>query len=305
MRTFSNPDKPVQLVKHYDQIPKSKLTWPCRVEKKYDGVYCALVADGVFLRTLSRTGKEFYGGLIAALANDPVVLNIETNMVAICELINPLVSLEELSGLVNPNRVNNWTDLEFDVMHDGAKLIVHDYIHIDAFFNGFCAVPFWERLQDLQYTFPDESRAEGFTCISEENMFAFADKVIADGGEGIVRKELDAAWEAGHKGWRATKIVRGVSYDLEAINVKFGEGKRTGRIAAIQFLLNDKPFWADLGKGWDDAQREALTHEFLLDRKNVVGKIFKVKALQISSKGVLRLPKVEEMRIDKFDQDTI
>jgi len=92
------------------------------------------------------------------------------------------------------------------------------------------------------------------------------------------------------------KIVKQVSYDLECIGVEEGEGKYKGKIANLLFKWKDgQTIKAMLGEGW--------THQDAKDMwespSTYIGKVYKVYALQESSKGKLRLPKVGERRFDK------
>ena len=117
-------------------------------------------------------------------------------------------------------------------------------------------------------------------------------------------KQLRAKYCPGHKGWRAVKDVRGVHLDLKCLNIEMGKPgtKREGQINKLQFCLPgcNKPFWADLGKGWTDEKRNELTY----DRNTIIGRIYHVRGLQISSTGkAIRLPKVMEERIDKEQPD--
>lgn len=146
---------------------------------------------------------------------------------------------------------------------------------------------------------------------SYEEIEQIAERYIAAGLEGVVVKQPDASWLAGHKGYRAMKIVRGVSLDLRCVGVLYGKGKRAGQIAALEFEYKGNKFKADLGKGWTDERRAALTSQYealdhpdALDEWNPVGKIWEVKALDISSTGkALRLPKVVRVRWDKDEPD--
>ena len=106
------------------------------------------------------------------------------------------------------------------------------------------------------------------------------------------------------------KIVKQVSYDLECIGVEEGEGKYNGKVANLIFRWKDgQTIKAMLGEGWthQDSRDMWVCYSALMDiitpgkivMPNPVGCVFKVYALQESSKGKLRLPKVGERRFDK------
>ena len=299
-----NRANPVQLVKHFNDVPDStkikNMRWPAIMQRKYDGVYCMIVKIGGSFRFFSRTGKEFYRGLYSTFAADR--LEELRNGCYITECVNHELSLEELSGAINTNRVETWEADMHRKMVNSTDFIFHDYITCDEFIAGTSSVPYEKRLQELE-RYPGISTAYSVTCWSYEDWSAFVNEAINSDWEGAVLKQLHAGWEAGHKGWHAMKEVRGIHVDLVCEGVVMGTGKFEGLIAGLKFKWKGKPFVAGLGKGWDEEFQKVQTAAFLQDEFNVVNQIWHVYALQESSKGVLRLPKVGEMRIDKKESD--
>lgn len=285
---------PFQLVRHYEDVHEKHKKFPVWLDIKYDGVFCAVIVEQGKPTYVSRTGKLFYG-------IETVPLDIpEEDGVWIGELINESISLEALSGLVNPNRVNPWTEEEGGVM-TYSRILFHDALTLEEFKQGQSTVKYMERRARLPFYV---EWAVGWFVADEESLHNAAQEVIRNGGEGICIKHLGALWVAGHKGWHVTKIVRDIHLDLRCLAVETGKGKRTGQIARLQFAYGERTFWADLGKGWTDEKRIWLTDEWEnASSHGPLGKIFHVKALQVSSKGVLRLPKVQEMRVDKEVED--
>lgn len=307
VRFLAESDKPWQLVKHKDDVPVSKRSYPVWGEIKYDGVFCAVVMGSFMPVAISRTGKEFYPAINAKLL--PLVPpDVETQQVIIGELVCTGISLEELSGLVNPNRVTPYIP-EQEEMLKGVDYFVHDVLTFQEVYNGYSPVKQRDRRKRVEALHPRVARATGMLIhdLVEENIFF--NEAMAHNCEGIVLKNPSADYEASHKGWRTMKRVRDLHVDLKCLAVETGKGKRTGQIARLQFMYKGKTFWADLGAGWTDAKRIELTYQHDLGvRSNQwhlspVGQIFHLSALQESSKGVLRLPKVNEMRIDKDVED--
>lgn len=291
---------PFQLVRHYDDVHDKHKEFPVWLDVKYDGVFCAVIVDQGVTQFVSRTGKLFYG-----ISDVPIDVP-EEDGVWIGELINETISLESLSGLVNPNRVNPWLEEDDEAM-TYARIIFHDALTLQEFKAGHTNVRHMERRARIPFFV---EIAVGWLVVDEESLHNEAQEVIRNGGEGICIKHLGAGWLAGHKGWHITKIVRDLHIDLKCLAVETGKGKRTGQIARLQFMYKGKTFWADLGKGWTDDRRIQLTSDWeysktVRDVPYPVGKVFHVKALQESSKGVLRLPKVQELRIDKDEEDVV
>lgn len=291
---------PVQLVKHFDEV-KVPLLYPARAEIKYDGVFCAVyVREGQQI-FVSRTGNNLK---VPESAIRPGRL---ADGIWITELICPSLSLEELSGIVSPNRKKKLTDKQAAAILN-AEFIYHDYLSFSQYIlaHEHRGPMYSDRQALLAYTRSHSNMptnwhlAEGMDVSGPEQFREFANYLISRGYEGAVLKPYNANYMPGHKSWRATKLVRGISLDLKCLNIEMGKPgtKREGQINKLQFCLPgcNKPFWADLGKGWTDEKRNELTY----DRNTIIGRVFHVRALQISSTGkALRLPKVMEERIDK------
>ena len=308
VKWLAGQDKPWQLVKHWEDVPVAKRgrgPWWCEI--KYDGVFCAVVVGGKMPIAVSRTGKTFWHELNTKLLSlcppDSTI-----GQVLICELINSQISLEELSGLVNPNRVNVWTPVQEQTMQ-GVDLVAHDILTYDEVRLGCSHKTQAIRRSEVDALHTRVRKALGQLAHTWEDVASFALAAIEKKLEGIVVKQPDADYAAGHKGYRVMKWVGDLNVDLKCLAVETGKGKRTGQIARLQFKYKGKLFWADLGAGWTDAKRIELTGNWacdLITKSGVhtpVGKIFHLSALQESSKGVLRLPKVNELRIDKFEED--
>ena len=286
--------KVVQLVKHYDEVPDSRKSFPLIGQVKRDGVFAMQVSYQGRHAIFGRTGLQ--------LTNvSHVIRDYLPDGVYIAELTCNLMSLEQLSGCVNPNRVEPLSE-DMACKAKFFQMEYHDLINLSEFVNGHSSRCYSERHSGL------EDRAHRSNCIQytvvtcEEQLQEFADYCISRGEEGVVFKQ-DTGWEAGHKGWRSMKIVRGVSYDLECTGYEEGTGKYAGKVANLLFRWDGgKTIKAMLGKGWTHGDAEIMFSS-VRHGLSPVGKIFKVTALQESSKGVLRLPKVREQRHDKVKPD--
>lgn len=303
---LENAKKPVQLVKHFDEVPRSKIEYPIIAQKKYDGVYTILAVIEGEVALYSRVGKKLYFEK-QAFAYDYSRL---PEGIYIAEMCNPFFTLEQLSGVVNPNRKKEWDSLTASYMYKGARLYFHDYLTVDELLGAHSDVLYSQRQAIL-----DENLAigglSGYTVFSNwlydaEEVQRHAQYRIDKGDEGIVLKQ-DCDWVAGHKGYRSMKVVRGISLDLRCVDVQYGKGKREGLIGALVLELGSDTFKADLGRGWTDVRRAELTRAFEHDLDdNPIGKIWEVQALQMSSTGTaMRLPKVLRVRDDKDEPDTL
>ena len=308
---LAKTSSPVQLVKHMDEVPESKIKYPLIAQKKFDGLYVLTVVTQDQIRFFSRTGKEYYQELGRTL---PYYDGLSEG-VYIGELLNDRISLEELSGYVSTNRKKEWSD-EDNILLCGTNYIMfYDYLTLDELLDGHSDTSYRNRYSNLENRLRNagilEYIVESKLIYDREHADAYTENLIFQGNEGAVFKDPNADWEAGHKGYRSMKIVRGLHVDLLCVGVEYGKGKRTGQIAKLQFSYKGNVFSADLGKGWTDEKREELTEAYESEQRSngiaacpIVGKIWEVKALQESSTGkALRLPKVVRVREDKDTPD--
>lgn len=306
---------PVQLVKHFDEVLDKHKIYPMIVQIKHDGVYALQVVQNGQSKVYSRTGNLLFSDAVDCVLDDCTKL---PDGVYIGELICLVMSLEELSGIVSPNRKKALSAEEISNLIRHGCIRYHDYLTFEELLAGSSDKSYKHRYRQLDAHLAsanlNELIVESSTVNSYEEIEQIAECYIAAGLEGVVVKQPDASWLAGHKGYRAMKIVRGVSLDLRCVGVLYGKGKRADQIAALEFEYKGNKFKADLGKGWTDERRMTLTAAYecgyAYNKKtgdefdNPVGRIWEVKALDISSTGkALRLPKVVRARWDKDEPD--
>jgi ATP-dependent DNA ligase len=294
-------NKITQLVKHFDEVvAKNKVNKNYGVQVKKDGVCAITLIRNNNPIIFSRTGKKFTN--TENLCSRIKELRLEDG-VYFGEMWLPksLASLEVVSGVVNPNRISALDKSKVHIPYN-LDMAFFDLISIESFILGEDPESYYVRhkhlvgnvrgynvgVEVLTYTFADDV----------EDMDSIIDADIANGEEGSVIIDLNADWSAGHKGWRKMKKVRGVDYDLTCIGIEEGTGKYLGKAANLIFKWKGtKTIKCMLGKGWthDDAA--------YFWTNPPIGSVFQVYALEESSKGLLRLPKVGEKRFDKDVSD--
>ena len=282
------------------------------LQQKFDGVFAAIQRGTG--KVFSRTGKEFFIPQDSKLAahlhflnkqyEDAGIENPQDYIIA--EITASDLTLEELSGLLNPNRKQEW-----DVAAKQAnwQLHLHDWVQLDA--EGFCGRPYFQRLQVLKDSIREnsgiyvvktwdlpEDKAIAAQCID-----ATSASLIAAGAEGVVLKDPLGVYQKGKRSKQQLKLVREHTEDVRIVAAEYGKGKRSKQLARWQCQSLDNPemlFWADLGAGWDDEARDAMTYAYEQDPSTVIGTVWVVKGLQKSSTGTaVRLPKLQYRRFDK------
>jgi ATP-dependent DNA ligase len=305
--------KTTQLVKHFDEVTdKHKLGKEFGVQLKKDGVCTLTIIHDYDVSIWSRTGKLFTN--TEELVEKIRKINIRDG-VYMGEMTCDSISLEALSGIVNPNRVNALKP-EQSKIPSLLQMNWFDRVSINSFKEGKSVGSFKHRFSLLQDDFfdcvddygkvhPDLFLLPYQTVTTEEEIDEILSMFVERGEEGIVIRDLAADWEAGHKGWRVMKKVRGVDYDLICIDAEQGTGKYHGKVANLHFSWKGaKTIKCMLGKGWSHDMAEQMWMDYLTSNDaGPVGKVFQVYALEESSKGLLRLPKVGEKRFDKDEPD--
>ncbi len=293
-----------QLVKHFDEVPDSKKYDELYLaEIKMDGIFCHMVKKGAAsFEFFSRTGMRYTSTEFLKWEASNRWSDIP-NGVYIAELICPICHLEALSGIYNPNRVK---DLNGDQKSwvNNSELWFHDYLTLEDFISGESKLTASQRLSILEDYLRGKASVIPYHLVKPDYMQEYTDALVKKGYEGVVFKRRTETWLAGHKGYKSMKIVRGVSYDLECIDVEEGKGKYKGKVANLIFRWKEgKTVKAMLGKGWTHDDAKTMFENYTRGSWYPLRSIFTVTALQESSKGVLRLPKVGALRFDKTEPD--
>lgn len=108
--------------------------------------------------------------------------------------------------------------------------------------------------------------------------------------EGIVAWRLDQA--------RPTKAKFRPDVDVEIVGVTQGKGKHEGRIGALQVRLPGKDAVTNVGTGFSDSLREQIAK----NSDEYVGRVAKVRTMQVFPSGRLRAPSFAEFHLDKGKQ---
>ena len=125
----------------------------------------------------------------------------------------------------------------------------------------------------------------------------FADSVISEGGEGVVIKKLNASYERGKRNWSLIKLKQEISYDLRIIDVEEGSGQFKDAVGALICKFKDSNI--SIGSGLTSEERKLWWKH----KEFIIGHIAEIKAMRISSKGVLREPVFKGIRYDKDKAD--
>ena len=277
-------------------------------QHKIDGVFAALDLSSGDL--YSRTGKLLYvqtGSVLSSIIEKLTSYAYANKLTGllIAEVIHAGSSLEQLSGFLNPNRVQAW---EEHVTTSGWQLYLHDWVQFDAGKDaGKDARDYATRYAELftyfRTTVENALVLDNVVLLDNVHAERVFQAYTAQGGEGIVVKDPNGIYQMGKRSKQQLKLVREHTEDVRIISVEYGKGKRSQQLARFECQSLDNPdvrFWADLGAGYDDAFRNDLTAAYAAVPESVIGTVWVVKGLQRSSTGKsVRLPKLQYRRFDK------
>lgn len=305
-------EKTVQKVKHWQEVNKDgklhkQVNFPLYAQVKKDGVFATVVVIHGTARIYNRTGRKMVNvehiEFAMTMADFP-------DGVYLGELCCASCSLEVLSGIVNPNRVEAIDQWQSEHLPN-FEVNFHDYLTLFEFQEGVSHIGYVDRWHNLEANLKSvgwDSPLPYYTMVNQDEVEAFALECISNGEEGAVFK-CNVGWEAGHKGWRMMKWVREIDYDLLCVGWEEGTGKYLNKVANLIFKWHTGTIKAMLGKGWSHKDAADLFTAVQLPFPNdehpdfPIGKVYRVKGLQGSSKGKIRLPKVGERRDDKTEGD--
>lgn len=309
--------KVVQKVQAFKDANKKKISRYQMGQRKYDGVYLNMVVSDDRAGLFNRTGKQFTNLSVLLIKLQSGLSKKHDELCFFGELCCDCCSLEELSGMVNPNRTKPLNEKQQEWIKC-VYIAWFDSVTIPEFIAGYSDTPAQVRYTDMKpmmTMLPASLVAESFLCAFGTTVKvplsapSLAETLIDQGYEGAVFKALDGDWLAGRKNYTQTKIVRGCDYDLHILDMEVG-AEGTKRYKQVTNLIVGWRMFGkldgelvrlpvDCGKGWTDE----LRHHAFENPGKYIGKVVHIHALQIGSQGLLRLPKAQEIRIDKEEAD--
>ena len=299
--------KSTMAVKHHSETKwnKDNNPLPCIVMEKKDGINCILLNVNHDYKCFTREGKRMKNmELLERYYSNKKFCDLLNTMVN-CEVCNDHFSLEELGAVIKSSR-KKALSIDEDLKHLGTYLVAFDKVTLDEFIKGTSNEPFHKRILSLVKLSAIGLRLPRTEyCYSEDIVDHFFTNITDNGGEGIVRVLPTSPWVAGYKNHFKTKKVRGVDYDLEVIGIEEGKGKRQGMVANLMLrwcaygdVSNPVECICVDGRFTDDLRVNWFTYP-----EEIIGQVVHVHALQVGSKGGLRLAKVHEIRMDKTNPD--
>ncbi|MFJ6806602.1 ATP-dependent DNA ligase [Streptomyces anulatus] len=270
---------------------------PCAVEEKLDGIRVQVHRDGDRIRAYTRTLDDITDRLpelvtaVAALDARRFVLDGE--LIALGEDGRPRPFQETAS------RVGSRRDVAGAAAHVPVVPVFFDALLVDD--ADLLDRPFTDRHAALARLLPERLRVRRTLVADPDDpqARAAADAFLADtlerGHEGVVAKDLTAAYSAGRRGASWLKVKPVHTLDLVVLAVERGSGRRTGKLSNLHLgARRPDGTFAMLGKtfkGLTDAlldwQTEKLT-ELATDDDGYVVTVRPELVVEIAYDGLQR-----------------
>ena len=261
----------------YGDVPASKISWPCIVTEKLDGIRRVLVKDGNVCRFYSRSGHEDIG-LIEILEEAkylPDGFVYDGELLAAGTFKDCIAQRQATNSIANSKGVK--TGLTFNIF---------DMIPVKDFYNGSCKIPAVERKVRLGATLMDNSIEyldERWPMLvasfgihvdlrfikpvpilgvvnNIEEVTPIVEKIWANGGEGVMLNTKLGSYDI-KRSKQLLKIKHTEEHILPVVNFIEGSGKYEDSLGALVVLYTNRrgqQSYLGVGSGLTDAQRQRI-----------------------------------------------
>lgn len=282
-----------KLVQLVHKLVRNQITYPCLVQEKYDGCYCIAyrhfsTTDGNnHVKIFSRTGKQYLSMEHLEKCFDKMFNGTNKDFI-IFEAYIPNVIQSDISGAVRDTQAQ----------HPEIIAVIHDVLSRDEYLGG-TKTSYERRYADLKilysmYHYPSMMFPNSKICFNWKEIQDYAQTIFDRGGEGVVIKKLQASYHRGKRDYTLMKYKQEVTYDLEVVDMQEGTGQFKNACGAliVRFSGNRN---IPVGTGLTKEQRKL----FWNNRDMAIGRIAEIKAMRLTSSGLLREPRFKGFRDDK------
>lgn len=261
----------------FDDVGSTRVSWPCIVTEKLDGIRRILVKENGICRFYSRSGHEDTG--LAEIASEakhlPDNYVYDGELLAIGNFRDCIAQRQATNSIANSKGIK--TGLTFNVF---------DMIPVEDFYNGICKKPAIERKMLLGATLMDESiqylHDEWVKCIvafglhremnyiksvpilGVVNNLQAVEPIVAEiwkrGGEGVMLNTSSGPYEI-KRSKQLLKIKHVEEFVLPVVNIMEGSGKYEDSMGALVCLYTSNDgvqSYVGVGSGFTDEQRRDI-----------------------------------------------
>ncbi len=204
-------------------------------ESKLDGARVQIHRLGGDIRIFSRQLNDVTAALpevvevVAALPGDALVL--EGEAIALRDDGRPLPFQQTMRRFGRRSEVGRLRETL------PISLRVFDCLHADG--EDLIDAPLRERLAALEASVPRALQVERLLSDDPRAVERFVAEVLAAGHEGVMAKDLGAAYAAGRRGAAWLKLKPAHTADLVVIGCEWGSGRRRGQLSNLRLAAAD------------------------------------------------------------------
>jgi len=297
------PDPSLMLAQDDEDEIKKWETIVC--EEKYDGVRVIAYTSGEEVRFYTRAFNEIPNHYLEKIAEECIILIKNSGLKGDWFFDGELTDLNRKS--VSGKVTQMLKGKPMNSIGDDLIYNVFDLEDGETLKNGKGVIPFDVRRSTLEgvfmtYNTSSLTLADSFLTSEKEDIYAYYNKIVARGGEGVILKNPNHVYECKRsKNWIKLKEVN--DCDLIITGWYPGEGKREGLIGGFYCEDSSGKVKVKVGAGFTDNDLKELS-------QNLDSQIGKVCAIQynviINDKNdnwSLFLPRFIEIRNDKDTAD--
>jgi ATP-dependent DNA ligase len=220
-------DAPSPMLAHdYNKRGKS-ISFPCYVQRKYDGTRCVGVSGaGLFSRNRKRYPN--LGHILEELGKLPVGTVLDG------ELYSDELTFQEIVGLVKRETLKAGDD----VKQLKIKYHVYDIINDEPYEDRYASLQMMFKRYRFQHIVPVKTEM----CKSEEDMKQLHADYVAEGYEGIMLRNRMAKYKIGTRSTDLQKYKEFFDAEYEVVGYKEGEGLEEGCVLWICKTTEGKVF---------------------------------------------------------------
>jgi len=124
----------------------------------------------------------------------------------------------------------------------------------------------------------------------------FFNRILAEGGEGVILKDLDAPYREGIRDVAWAKVKREKNWNVICTGFTTGKNAFASTFGAIKFSMYVKGKLTEVGQC--SGLPLKLRQEVNANRADYMGKVFEVQGQEMTESGRIRHPRFKEWRLD-------
>lgn len=196
---------------------------------------------------------------------------------------------------------------------ENIKFNIFDYCFLDEFRNGQGTIPYYERRKNLNYIpstkFQKVVPVIGVYKITDEELMSTAKKLMNEGHEGVMLNNANEVYKR-TRNRGILKIKKFFECDVLCTGVVEGKGNIKGNLGAITVSFKGKECtvgsgfkskWKKTGSTYEETNiGSSIRREDIWENPElIIGKIVTIRYMEETKDGMMRMPRIKDIRDDK------